>query len=67
MVNLSFYCLKFKYHHISRPETTNKPSKQKSEELGHLDVEFSLDGGGGCFALNSFVYREEQILRAASL
>lgn len=67
MVNLYFYCLKFEYHHRCRTETTNKLSKQKSEELGHLDVEFSLDGSGWGFALNSFVYRQKQLLRGALL
>lgn len=67
MANLSFYCIKFKYYHMCTTETTNKPSKQKSEEQGPLDVEFSLDGSGGSFALNSFVYRECKLLRAALL
>lgn len=52
---------------MCRTETTNKPNKQKSEELGCLDMEFSLDGCGGCFALNSFVYSEKRLLRGALL
>lgn len=52
---------------MCRKETTNKVSKQKPEELGRLDVEFSLDGSAGCFALNSFFYREKQLLRGALL